>query len=229
MDPSQKKAFQDRISRIKGARPAQVVQAPPDQSAARFAKGFDLSLPDSHDMARAARDGKHSPLRPNYARNALYPLAVIGAFVTGAVALLVLKVVAASLLVSDTQHHLPSTWMIDLGYLIEGALAFVGSMALQTMLDHRGREYLVAQIFGVVAVMLTIHNVFHWYPTTTASLFGETYATRVIETTEANSLFLRGVTFSSDPDAPLLPRLAEPPLEPGQGPNLSEVEATATP
>lgn len=75
-----------------------------------------------------------------------------------------------------------------------GIGVMVGYLLTQT-LQLSGKLHQTAQIIGVFAGLCSFHNLVHWYPQLSKTVFSPEWVAAVINTTEPNSIVFRGVTY----------------------------------
>ncbi|MEO0989559.1 MAG: hypothetical protein AAFX00_01270 [Pseudomonadota bacterium] len=179
-------SFQDRIERINSKRAPAGEKVLVGEDAERFAKGLDLSLPGSSALSPGqSAIGLYAKEREATNRAALEPLFLVGAFLIGAVAVVLGRFFQGGFLAG---HYFDQTLGLEAVMLFElvASLAIAGLAAM--IFGFRGLERWGPMALGVALALVTTHNMVHVAPDMVETVFGEPYAAFVLETTQPQTL-----------------------------------------
>ena len=150
-------------------------------------------LAEKHAPAAAAR--AQVQVIPHWSENFMYPLSLVGAALVGMLAVIVSRLVRYHLLGGSLAGD-----NADIAMAMDASLAIGCSFLLFAMLRTRGRSHKAAQIFGVAAMIMVMHNLVHWMPTAFDIAFSPKWTADVIAATEPKSILLRGESFAMTPE-----------------------------
>ena len=191
----QKQSFQERLARI------QVNGANPTRQAATMPEKPPAELP-----RRRPAKANVSPL-PGWRENIRYPLVYVRAFLIGAFAVFVARY---------ARFHIANGGLVgedaDLTMFIDGFIASAAGFAIKEVFRIEGKEFALAQTVGVVAMVVSMHNLAHWFPAPMSLVFSPEWVDDVLYYTEPNSILFRGVSFvigDTGPSEPQMPTIIE--------------------
>ena len=166
------------------ARVARIEQKTGTRRTTLYVGPDDHFVVDRPDRTRRTRLG-------TLMRNAGYPLSMVLSFLLGFLAFGIGRWVRYHLTgVADVPPDPDMEMMIELGLGL-------GVAVLLSQLDRLVEfEHLVAKALGVAIGLLGFHNLVHLFPDPFAMLFSNMWVTRMISTTEAQSLLWRGISFT---------------------------------
>ena len=127
---------------------------------------------------------------PDWKENIRYPAKLVGCALVGMMAVFVARYVRF--------HMMGGTLAgedADITMLIDGGIGAACGFLLFAILRFDGKEYKAAQTFGIVAMVMVMHNLVHYMPGVFNTLFSETWTEDVIAYTEPNSILFRGNSF----------------------------------
>jgi hypothetical protein len=123
--------------------------------------------------------------------NALYPMTLALAILVGVVAQFGTRWL---MLVSDTPAAIAEN--IDYQLIMDFALAMMLSSVIGVFCRFGIRDYIGLRTFGILVGMIAGHNLVHMFPRFFETLYSPAWVGSVINSTEANSLLLRGVSIT---------------------------------
>ncbi|MDA8585490.1 hypothetical protein N9L47_04375 [Rhodobacteraceae bacterium] len=126
---------------------------------------------------------------PDWKENFRYPAALVGAALVGMLAVLVARYVRFQLLGGSLAGD-----DADITMVIDGAIAAGCSFVLFGILRFHGTDYKAAQSFGIIAMVLGMHNLVHSVPSAFNLVFSQGWTNEVIAYTEPNSILFRGIS-----------------------------------
>ena len=130
------------------------------------------------------------PVIPDWKENFKYPAAIVGSALVGMLAVFVARYV---------RFHIMGGTLAgddaDITMLIDGGIGAACGFLLFAMLRFEGKEFKAAQTFGIVAMVMVMHNLVHWAPGVFNTIFSPAWTEDVIAYTEPNSILFRGNSF----------------------------------
>jgi hypothetical protein len=127
---------------------------------------------------------------PDWKENTKYPGAIIGSALVGMLAVFVARYVRFQMLGGSLAGD-----DADITMMIDGGIGAACGFLLFAMLRFEGAGFKAAQTFGIVAMIMVMHNFVHYMPGTFSAIFSEEWTEEVIAYTEPNSILFRGVSF----------------------------------
>lgn len=114
--------------------------------------------------------------------NARYPASIIGAFLTGMIAVAFARYI---------RFHLSGGTMAgedaDMTMMLDGAIGAAAGFFIRQMFKFEAKVFLTASNVGVGAMILTMHNLVHYAPAPFEIAFSPDWVREVVETTDPNT------------------------------------------
>jgi hypothetical protein len=193
IDPDrQKSQFEARLKRISagGANTMGQVYVGPAEDSERFGK-----------KRRAVS------VLPSPRETIGYPLSIVGAILIGMLAVLISRWARYTISGGSLTGEDP-----DIMMAIDAGLALAIGFVLKQIFRLTGKVQETSKTIGIFAMVCIMHNFVHVWPGAFEMAFSPEWVTDVIETTQANSILFRGVSFvvgESAQNAPAMPQLIE--------------------
>ena len=173
--------FQERIARIQAKSRVQSVPLEPMQP-----------IPAEAAKPREVLDDVN--LYGDWKENIRFPLAIVGAFLVAILAVFLARYARFHLIGGDPSGA------SDVSLLIEAGLAAGVGFIFRSAMRFETKEFMTANVAGIVVAVCTLHNLVHWYPGIFDNLFSPDYTDNVILMTDSNSLLVRGISIPIGPD-----------------------------
>lgn len=188
---AQQQAFQDRINRIreKQGQPPLPNQV---QRQAQLKAEADAAIP----QPKARPKSQVSPV-PSIWENIGYPASIVGAFLLGAVAVLASNYAMFHLFNGNPITEDPLILMVG-----NGALAAGISFVFKSAMKFEGKEFNFANTAGIIAMVTTIHNLFHFFPGIMAGLYSTEHVLMMLDWTVPYSISYGGDFFVLSEEIP---------------------------
>ncbi len=137
------------------------------------------------------------PVKLNdWRENIWYPMQFVAAFLLGMVTVFVARYIRFHLGMGGVTGEDAGLYMV-----MDGAISFAVGIILWGFFRLEGKEFKAVQTAGVIAMVVTMHNLVHWYPDQFSVVFSPDWTREVIVGTEPNSFLYRGVSYVWDPEA----------------------------
>ncbi|MEL7104700.1 MAG: hypothetical protein AAGM21_02185 [Pseudomonadota bacterium] len=182
----QQQAFQDRLNRIreKQGQPPLPSQA---QHRAQLAAEAAAAIPAPKAKAKSAKPV--SPV-PSVWENLGYPMSILGAFVLGLLAVFASNYAMFHLFGADGGLEDPVFTMVGNGVLAAG-LGFV----VRNAMKFEGKEFTTANTAGIILMVASIHNLFHFVPGPMAMMYSPDHVAMMVDSSVPYSLNYGGDYF----------------------------------
>ncbi|NNE80119.1 MAG: hypothetical protein HKN18_07580 [Silicimonas sp.] len=127
---------------------------------------------------------------PDWKENFKYPATIVAAALVGMLAVFVARYARFHLMGGSLAGE-----DADITMMIDGAIGIACSFVLFSALRFRGAEFKAAQTFGILAMIMIMHNFVHAAPKAFNLVFSEEWTNQVIAMTEPGSILFRGASF----------------------------------
>lgn len=180
----QQQAFQDRLNRIreKQGQPPLPSEA---QRQAQLAAEAAAAIPQPK-----AKPAKQVSPVPSVWENLGYPMSIVGAFLLGVLAVFASNYAMFHLFGADGGLEDPLFTMVGNGVLAAG-LSFV----LRNAMKFEGKEFATANTAGIILMVASIHNLFHFAPEPMAVVYSAEHVAMMVDTSVPYSLNYGGDYF----------------------------------
>lgn len=174
-------SFNDRLARIEAQQ--------------RATKGkFVLHVGEKEVLVRSLESTRKPQSRARtLLGNALFPLAFVGAFALGILAVVVSNIVRFQLMGVPGAAQLQSAG--DAPMILGVVVSMAASMGLAEMFRLNSKVFTPAQSMGVMAGVTMLHNLAFWAPDLAAKAFTADWVALQQQIAAPNSLIFRGVIF----------------------------------
>lgn len=140
---------------------------------------------------------------PDWRDTVGYPVAILGGFLVGILAVVFARYVRFQVLGSGLAGDDP-----DITMVIDATLAGACSFFVFALLRIDGAAVKASQTLGIVAMVIAMHNVVHAVPGLFSVAFSKSWTENVVASTKPNSVLFRGasiVVYEPGPKAPKRP------------------------
>lgn len=175
--------FQARIARIQSK--SAIEPAP-----------IEVSQPLPTEAPRKREVRQDVNLNGSFKENIKFPLAIVGAFLVAILAVFMARYARFHLFPGD-----PSG-VSDISLVIDAALAAGVGFIFRSAMRFETKEFMSANVAGILFAVCTLHNLVHWYPDVYDDLFSPEYTDAVLLMTDSNSILFRGysIPIGDDPE-----------------------------
>jgi hypothetical protein len=161
--------------------------------------GFQSRLTRVADRRAPIDAGKpHVDLLPDWKANIKRPVTLVAAVFVGIFGVFLARLIRFHLTGGTLAGDNP-----DITLIIDAGIAVVVSFVVFRLLKIKGREFNVAQLVGVIAMIGIMQNFVHAAPGAFGLLFSKQWAEDVVTYSEPGSIYIRGkyiVVLPSDED-----------------------------
>jgi hypothetical protein len=172
-DEEQKRAFQGRLARI-GA------DGMPDSASSR-------AVPAPRRVTRPVGPRRKRP-KARFRITPAYPAGILAAALIGALGVVAARLGRASLADGALTGSAAETMM-----MIDAGVGLGLAVIVTALVRLHGKAAFAAQVAGVLAMLLLMHNLVHLAPTSFAMLFSAPWVVEVTATTAPGSFLIQGV------------------------------------
>ncbi|MDJ0826909.1 MAG: hypothetical protein QNJ16_15535 [Rhodobacter sp.] len=128
---------------------------------------------------------------PSVFENLKYPGSIIGAFLTGMIAVAFARYIRFHLSGGSMAGEDP-----DMTMLLDGAIGAAAGFFIRQMFKFEAKVFLTASNVGVGAMILTMHNFVHYAPESFEIAFSPEWVDEVLTNTHPNTAIFRDFTFA---------------------------------